>query len=594
MLWQSVVGKLWFTILLLVTVVLTILMVMLLRFFETFNLEEAEARLSNYATMVTSTYEAHREESSPYRYLENMSESLAVDIVIVEEGQKRWSTKRYRAQERQLNVTDAWARKVLEDGETVVTEVHTSTAATDDADIMLAGVPLGEKAPAQSGIFLYQPLAAVEAASQETKQIIYFSAAIALILTTVFAFFLSTRITAPLRKMRQAALEVAQGKFHTKVPILTHDEIGQLAIAFNRMRRELNYNMMALNQEKEQLAHILLSMADGVITLDRRGEILLTNPPAERMLSVLFYEEQTTMNDKQTLPAILMPLFRHVVSAETEQLMEQNVQGRSMALLMAPLYEKETVRGAVAVIRDVTEERRHDKLRKDFIANVSHELRTPISMLQGYSEAMIDGVMETEGERQEAAQIIYDESLRMGRLVHDLLDLARMEADHITLNKETVEINIYLEKVVRKFVSYAKERGVHVFLTGVVSGRKMDIDPDRIEQVLTNLIHNAIRHTRAGGSVEVRYEWDHLRDRISVIDTGTGIPEEDLPYVFERFYKADKARTRDQGGTGLGLAIAKHLVEAHGGEISVQSKVSEGTVFYFTLPRNQAEDDTYV
>ncbi|WZY01190.1 ATP-binding protein [Bacillus sp. FSL W7-1360] len=594
MLWQSVVGKLWFTILLLVTVVLTILMVMLLRFFETFNLEEAEARLSNYATMVTSTYEAHREESSPYRYLENMSESLAVDIVIVEEGQKRWSTKRYRAQERQLNVTDAWARKVLEYGETVVTEVHTSTAATDDADIMLAGVPLGETAPAQSGIFLYQPLAAVEAASQETKQIIYFSAAIALILTTVFAFFLSTRITAPLRKMRQAALEVAQGKFHTKVPILTHDEIGQLAIAFNRMRRELNYNMMALNQEKEQLAHILLSMADGVITLDRRGEILLTNPPAERMLSVLFYEEQTTMNDKQALPAILMPLFRHVVSAETEQLMEQNVQGRSMAILMAPLYEKETVRGAVAVIRDVTEERRHDKLRKDFIANVSHELRTPISMLQGYSEAMIDGVMETEGERQEAAQIIYDESLRMGRLVHDLLDLARMEADHITLNKETVEINIYLEKVVRKFVSYAKERGVHVFLTGVVSGRKMDIDPDRIEQVLTNLIHNAIRHTRAGGSVEVRYEWDHLRDRISVIDTGTGIPEEDLPYVFERFYKADKARTRDQGGTGLGLAIAKHLVEAHGGEISVQSKVSEGTVFYFTLPRNQAEDDTYV
>ncbi len=288
-----------------------------------------------------------------------------------------------------------------------------------------------------SGIILYQPLSAVEEASAETRRLIYLSAGIALVLTTVFAFFLSTRITAPLRKMRQAALEVAQGKFHTKVPILTQDEIGQLAIAFNRMRRELNRNISELNQEKEQLSRILVSMADGVLTLNRQGNVLLTNPQAKRFLDMLFYEEgKEHETELAKLPPSLQPLFERVVQTEKEELKEQTVQGRSMAVLMAPLYEENHIRGAVAVVRDVTEERRHDKLRKDFIANVSHELRTPISMLQGYSEAMVDGVTSSEEERKEVAQIIYDESLRMGRLVNELLDLARMEAGYVDLHME--------------------------------------------------------------------------------------------------------------------------------------------------------------
>ncbi|MBU8597134.1 HAMP domain-containing protein [Alkalihalobacillus clausii] len=594
MLWQSVVGKLWFTILLLVTAVLTILMVLLLRFTEGNAIEEAESRLNSYANMAKTMYETHTDETSTYDYLQSLSDEFQINITIIKNGAKAWSAQGNRSGE--INVAtllEEWSVEGLEKGERIVTEANypANGQEQDPIEMIVVGVPLSEDYLTSSGIILYQPLSAVEEAAAETRRIIYLSAGIALVLTTVFAFFLSSRITSPLRKMRQAALEVAQGQFHTKVPILTQDEIGQLAIAFNRMRRELNRNISELNQEKEQLSHILASMADGVITLDRQGRILLTNPQAEEVLALLFYEEgqKPKTGERKTLPISLTPLFEQVVSAEKEELQELSVQGRSMAVLMAPLYAEEHVRGAVAVVRDVTEERRHDKLRKDFIANVSHELRTPISMLQGYSEAMVDGVTSSDEERKEVAQIIYDESLRMGRLVNELLDLARMEAGYIDLKREEVDLDSYLERITRKFASFARDYDVTVELAKPGRGQIAVFDPDRIEQVLTNLIHNAIRHTDPGGLITVVHEQEEERDTFAVVDTGRGIPEEDLPYVFERFYKADKARTRQHGGTGLGLAIAKHIIDAHQGKITVHSRLGEGTTFRFTLPKHQGD-----
>lgn len=384
--------------------------------------------------------------------------------------------------------------------------------------------------------------------------------------------------------MRQAAFEVARGKFDTKVPILTHDEIGELAMAFNQMGRRLQFNINALNQEKEQLASILSSMADGVITFNRDGEILITNPPAERFLQAWYFEQGNGSETIAPLPPQVKELFVRVVREEKEQSIELTIQGRTWVILMTPLYGKTTVRGAVAVLRDMTEERRLDKLRKDFIANVSHELRTPIAMLQGYSEAIIDDIAATDEEKKEMAKVIYDESLRMGRLVNDLLDLARMEAGHITLNYENVQLVPYIGRIIRKFQGLAREK--HIDLSAEFKDGDIDItiDPDRIEQVLTNLIDNAIRHTDRNGMVKIIVERSGDGVTIHVRDSGSGIPEEDLPFVFERFYKADKARTRGRSGTGLGLAIAKNIVEAHKGMISVHSKLHEGTTFTFYLP----------
>ncbi len=314
------------------------------------------------------------------------------------------------------------------------------------------------------------------------------------------------------------------------------------------------------------------------------GPFLITNPPAERFLQYWYYEQDA----EEALPPTVYELLNQVMTLESEQIGELSLQGRSFVIIISPLYNLKSVRGAVAVVRDMTEERRLDKLRKDFIANVSHELRTPISMLQGYSEAIVDDVAETPEEKKEIAKIIYDESLRMGRLVNDLLDLARMEAGHVTIRREEVEIIPFIERIVTKFNGVAKEKGISLGVKiseDVNRDSWLQVDGDKLEQVFTNLIDNAIRHTPAHGHVSVTIESLVSSYLFTVSDTGSGIPEEDLPFIFERFYKADKARTRGRSGTGLGLAIAKNIVDAHEGQISVQSKYDHGTKFLVNIPK---------
>lgn len=279
----------------------------------------------------------------------------------------------------------------------------------------------------------------------------------------------------------------------------------------------------------------------------------------------------------------MFSFYQQVLLTGQEVTEDIPVQGRIWSVVMAPLNDRDQIRGAVAVLRDITQERKLDKMRNDFVANVSHELRTPLSMLQGYSEAIVDDIVATPEEHKELAQIIYDESARMTKLVNELLSLARMEAGHVELFQETLELRPYLERIQRKFSNLARERDIHLFLELSTTHTHVHIDPDRMEQVLTNLIDNALRHTPSEGSVTIRARGDKAL-LIEISDTGSGIPQEDLPFVFERFYKADKARTRGRlGGTGLGLAIAKNLVEAHGGTISVQSKLGEGTTFTIAL-----------
>jgi two-component system sensor histidine kinase ResE len=383
--------------------------------------------------------------------------------------------------------------------------------------------------------------------------------------------------------MREAAFELAKGNFETKVPVLQNDEIGQLATAFNQMGKQLKHHLEVINQEKEQLSSILTSMTDAVITFNRDRTILVSNPPAELLLQKWFINKSA--NSDKPIPAEIYHMLDHVLDLEEELEVELEIERSYYAISISPLYSGNSVRGAVAVLRDKTEEHRLDKLRSDFIANVSHELRTPIAMLQGYSEAIMDDVVSSEEERKEMIKIIYDESQRMGRLVTDLLDLARMESGHMRLYKDYVPISPVIERITQKFVQVAKEKQVNLtFNTTIEDTLHLEMDEDRIEQVLTNLIDNAIRHTPVTGSVEVIVDRQLSFARIQVKDNGAGIPADDLQYVFERFYKADKARTRGKGGTGLGLAIAKNIVEAHKGRITVESEVDKGTTFTFYLP----------
>ncbi|AUD14030.1 MULTISPECIES: ATP-binding protein [unclassified Planococcus (in: firmicutes)] len=584
--WNSIVGKLWVTILLLVSFVLFIVTVLLLEFLGNFHSETVEEALHNEANMIARIFNDHSGEGN----LSIVDEVLGpeTNAVIAEEPGEisYYLHDGLNGEEiREKIVSENEFQKVFESDDTVTKEMllpSLSEADRMESYIVMAS-PLQTSDELHGTVFIYQSLEVMDRTAERTTNIVFLSAFIALLLTTFFAFFLSTRITSPLRNMREGAFELAKGNFDTKVKVSSGDEIGQLAIAFNQMGRQLKHHLEVINQEKEQLSSILTSMADAVITFNQDKTILLNNPPAEKLLQQWLFKDGTT--DANALPSEMLHMLDHVLTFQEEIEEELEIEGAYYAVNFSPLYSGESVRGAVAVLHNMTEQHRLEKLREDFIANVSHELRTPIAMLQGYSEALLDDVGASEEERNEMTKIIYEESQRMGRLVTDLLNLARLESGHMRLYKELVQFNNAIERMSLKFSQAAKEKGIELsFTTELDDWAAAELDEDRIEQVMTNLIDNALRHTPQGGQVHVHVENMGDYAKVSINDTGAGITEKDLEFVFERFYKADKARTLGKGGTGLGLAIASNIIKAHSGEIRAESKFGEGTSFIFTLP----------
>lgn len=585
MFWRSVVFKLWFTFLLLITVVLIILTVMLLEYFEQYHMELSKKELTSNAVKASSILEQHPDIGMDIVW-ELLDESAAAAIVT--EGNTAISPDSEYSKE---TLESALARQDLKTAittnkQTIKTIKLRDSGTNDEIEVTISAVPILKDHKAVGAIYVFQNLSVLNDTKNSTTKFIVLAAVVAIILTTIFAFFLLTRITAPLRKMREAAMELARGNFETTVPIWSQDEIGELSIAFNQMAKRLNFNVNALSQEKEQLGNILSGMADGVLTFNKNGSLLITNPPAERFLQYWHYEQGSSEPLQEQVPDEVKELFQMAIGTGEEQIAEMKLSHISWVIIVSPLYNQDQIRGAIAVIRDMTEERKLDKLRNDFIANVSHELRTPISMLQGYSEAIVDNIAQSEEEKQEMAQIIYDESLRMGRLVNELLDLARMEAGHLELMLESVEMTSFFHRVSRKFNAVAKEKNIDMTMDIQEDMKPFTMDVDKMEQVVTNILDNCIRHTQENGKVTLKAKSDDVGIYLDIQDSGVGIKEEDLPYIFERFYKADKARTRGSSGTGLGLAIAKNIIEAHNGHISVTSKYGQGTTFFIFLPRN--------
>lgn len=613
MIWRSVVGKLWLTIIGLVSVVLIVLVLLLIQFLDQYYEHQQQNTLTQLSQNLAHMIENYGEGDSleTRRHVINMAEDLlpAYDTHMVVLTSEKSGEKYvpFRSEQGYHNVPieqllkQSNIKKVFEGKEqkvrgTLNIEIErngkTENVPLFKGEVLAVAEPIHGDNEVIGAIVLYQSLSQLEQTTKRTKELVFYAALIGIFLTTIFAFFLSSRVTKPLMQMKQVADKMAQGNFNNRVQIRTHDEIGELGETFNRMGTQLDESIHALSQEKEQLASVLASMTDAVITVNASGHVIITNPPAGHLLSTWSdsTEEQEEVLDYQPLPKPLVDSFNRVVTSEKEYATNLLVHGRTWAVVMTPLYAGEQVRGAVAVLRDVTEEQRTDKLRKDFVANVSHELRTPLAMLQGYSEALVDDIAQSPEDSKELAQIIHDETLRMGRLVNELLDLTLMEAGSIRIVPKETVVQDLGRRIVRKFHSLGQEQGIAIkadFPDQPIYG---SIDEDGMEQVLTNLVDNAIRHTTEGGTVTLEMKKAADGIIIRVRDTGSGIPVHDLPFIFERFYKADKARTRTRSGTGLGLAIAKHIVEEHGGKISAESREGQGTTFTIRLPNQNGQN----
>jgi two-component system sensor histidine kinase ResE len=616
---RSVVGKLWLTIIGLVAVVLFILGLFLVNYMQDYfsPAKDQKESLKKLATRFSAEATQHMGDPQFFSLSNVLLSNQDARMLVVGLDMKEISVPAAPADNLlTFHAVDFFStnelKQVFSSGQVLTNQItyNQKESVRSGPEYVAVAVPLRSKEGVINGaMVIYQSLQSMEALQSYVIRLFSYVSLMGFLMTTFFAFFLFSRITRPLNQLKKAANLITHGEYGTRVPITSHDEIGELAKTFNLMGEKLQEGIKALSQEKEHLSSVLRSMTDAVITVDSTGYVILTNPQGERIIEEWGAIQWTDFPAGELpeeagdgiepigdslealyIPEPLQALFDTVVTGSTDTSSKIHVKSEVWSVAMTPLYARDQVRGAVAVLRDVTEEHRLDKLRKDFVANVSHELRTPLSMLQGYSEALLDNIAATPEEQSEIAQVIYDESLRMGRLVRDLLDLARMEAGHLELSYREVDITSLLKRMHRKFAVLAKERGI----TLSVKLPEFELilqkaDEDRLEQVLTNLLDNAFRHTPAGAGIGLKAEPAFYKDqpalRLEVTDEGQGIPIEDLPFIFERFYKADKARTRgSSGGTGLGLAIVKNIVDAHQGSVGAQSVVGQGTTFTIMLP----------
>jgi len=404
------------------------------------------------------------------------------------------------------------------------------------------------------------------------------------LVATALTLPLSALTAGSLQKLTDFTRRMAEGELNQYIHLSDCCEVEELAEALGHTARRLRETVSNLSSERDTMEAMLDSLDDGIIIVSREGEVELMNPAARRMLGV----PETRALGQSFMSIVRSHELQTLWTRALEDRQQQNAEvevGPSRRLLRAVAIPLSLDRGTVGlmVLHDLTDVRRADQVRREFVSNVSHELRTPLASLKLLVETLQEGAIEDEAAARGFLERMNVEVDGMTQLVHELLELSRIESGRVSLKMEPVPVAALLEGAAARLRSQAERAGLSLEVQLPAEALIVRADVDRIGQVLLNLIHNAIKFTPAGGAITVAAERYESRVAIRVADTGVGIPPEDLTRIFERFYKTDKARS--SGGTGLGLAISKHLVQAHGGRIWAENRVGQrGAVFTFTLP----------
>jgi len=448
-------------------------------------------------------------------------------------------------------------------------------------------IPLMDEGEVQYIIYVIDDKEELRRMMAEVLEILYQAVIFGLVISIVLGFFLSKTITKPIATLTSRAVKLASGEFEHKIEVQSEDEIGKLTDTFNYMAGELKHTLEEIAQEKNKVETILLYMTDGVMAFDFEGKVIHINPAARRMLNIdqvdhirfnSFFKE---LNVDISLES-LMYLEQWKTVEKTLDFNDTHVK----AYFAAFNVEKDKFGGVIVVLQDVTEQQKLDNARREFVANVSHELRTPLTTIKSYAETLLQGALEDRETLEHFLHVINSESDRMTRLVKDLLTLSKLDHGKTALNKSKFLLKQLIEEVIDKLDISVKNYGHTLTFTATTDIPEIYADKDRIEQVLINILSNAIKYTPEGGKISV-YSGKLYNDvYIKIVDNGIGIPKEDLPRLFERFYRVDKARSRERGGTGLGLAIAKEIITAHEGTISIESEQGKGTEVTIKLPIN--------
>lgn len=438
-------------------------------------------------------------------------------------------------------------------------------------------------------------------------RIFLFASLIAGLLAAILAIVIARAITRPIDEMKKQAIRMARGDYSGQVRIYGQDELGQLAVAVNNLSVRVEEAQEASEAERRRLDSVLAHMTDGVIATDRRGNVIIINETALEMLNTR-NEDVIGLSILKLLNIVKDYTLRDLLENQEELLLDFSQQSDHDLILRVDfsLIQRETgfISGLVAVLHDVTEQQKNERERREFVSNVSHELRTPLTSMRSYIEALNDGAWQDPEIAPQFLKVTQEETDRMIRMINDLLSLSRMDSGTSKIELETINLNEFFNYILDRFDMMFKtdneaagsdnnrvqplpsSRKKRYVIKREITKRDLwvEVDQDKFMQVIDNIMNNAIKYSPEGGTITARLVETHNHVILSITDQGLGIPRKDIGKVFDRFYRVDKARSRQQGGTGLGLAISKEVVEALGGRIWVDSQEGKGSTFYISLP----------
>ena len=460
---------------------------------------------------------------------------------------------------------------------------------TDTTWICYASPALTINGEVKYVVYARMNASAMQESLAQTTQTIIVAVFLALVLAVLMAYVFAKTLTGPIHQLTVKAKLLAEGDLKQTVEVYSEDEIGQLAESFNYMASELNKTVGEAFREKNKLEAILHNMTDGVISFDKNGNISHANTVAAEMLEVDKLDfTLDTFTRKYDLE--LDEQGRDVEDGMTVQL-QYTLQKKKKYInaSFSPYFnETEEIEGIVVVLQDITKQKKLDNMRKEFVANVSHEMRTPLTTIKSYTETLMYGALEEKDMAMEFLNIINTETDRMSFLVRDLLQLSRFDNKQVQFKFSKVYINEFISENVRQNKIHAENKKQNLILELWPDDNAYVVaDRDRVNQVINNITTNAIKYSPEGATIRIYVTEDKTYYKINVSDTGMGISKEDLPRIFERFYRVDKARSRAMGGTGLGLAIAKEIMEGHDGKLTAESEYGKGTTMTMWFMKNQ-------
>jgi two-component system, OmpR family, phosphate regulon sensor histidine kinase PhoR len=583
-------SRLIFALISLIAVVLVCLALLLGQLFKGYYLNNFDKRLGNESGLLSALV---LEKGGVYAVtqseLEHISQELDVRLTLVDSNGEIVldSLEKIEAINKKHKQVIS---KILQGNKTQKTNLELVSG----NDLHYFGSPVVKNNEIQGYVFISAKVGEVDRANREIWWLLSVSLGIALILIILLGVKITNYYTKPIEAATNVAIELSKGNYKARTYEDQRKETSMLSKSINILAR--NFQEIVSNQEiqQERLTTLIENMGSGLILIDSRGFVSLINRTYKEVFKVkpneylnkLYYD----VIEHKKIAELVEEIFMTEQRVRRQFILPLSIERRYFEVFGSPIIGLNNEwKGVLLVFHDITELKKLEQMRKDFVANVSHELKTPITSIKGFSETLLDGAMNDKATLEAFLSIILKESDRLQTLIKDLLDLSKIEQQGFQLNIEQLDIMLLLDEIRTMLDGKAVEKNIHLHLVPNTYPLFVDGDYYRLKQVFINLIINAIHYTPSDGVVEIAVREKESKVLIDIKDTGIGIEKEEIPRIFERFYRVDKARSRNSGGTGLGLAIVKHIVEAHKGSISVESVNNEGATFTISLKKSLAQ-----